>query len=271
MSIIIRRASNPFWDIRPPKEMSSNPLGYSCAPNAADCHYAGAGNIEDFIAFGFQVCWLSPDDFGDWERLERDDIQWLREYFLRTLENSLLLIYTGEIELEPGKPFDQFESSSYNSLTIGDNDENPKDDETMLFWQTHSIGTDGCICMDFCCHVLAGEGTDGEPYSIFLDKEGYANKARVRAAIAMARRVNGLMEDCDHGVFKILDEDKWTAGQWDTLGVVKVKIPDKVTDVNTFGKWVDNTGLGENDPPFVPGNVVEEDVSGDVMHFHKDD
>ena len=79
--ILIGRPSEPFWELTPPAGLVPNQLGYSGRPNAADASYAPAQRIEDFIAYGFLMSWLSPDDFALWWRLEVQDIRWLREYF----------------------------------------------------------------------------------------------------------------------------------------------------------------------------------------------
>ena len=246
MSIIISRAKDSFWKIHHPKGVTENPLVYRCAPNAADASYAGAETIEDFIAYGFKMSWLSPDDFSMWDSLERYDIQWLRESFLRTLEDTLQCLYKGNYELEEGKPFTDFEYNSDNSLNINNSDEGDGE-ELMLNWMPTMIGTDGCIGFDLVCSVLASKdpkATGGEPITIFLDKEGYKNQARVRAAIAMARLVNNL--PIGDNTELIHEEPSQTKAWWDEL---KVAVPDFRHGVPKtcieFQRWVKQTEFAD--------------------------
>ena len=226
MTIFIQQAKKPFWTIRSPKDVTENPLGYYCAPNAADASYAGARTIEDFLAYGFIECWLSPDNFASWDYLERDDIQWLREYFLRTVEDTLLYFYKGKYEIEEGKPFTDFESDHDNSLTVDDSDED--DNELCLEWVPRMIGTDGCIAFDLLC-------SGGDTTTIFLDKVAYQNMSRVRSAIAMARQVNNLkIAESEAGLY---NESAETALWWEELGVPNYKIDPNIKTCDDFDKW----------------------------------
>lgn len=192
-----KRPIKPFWQVNPPKGLRPNPLGYSCAPNQADASYAGAETIEEFIAYGFRMCWQSPGDFSLWWKLERYDIQWLRENFLRMLEILLLSFYEEGDKWD--LPYSGFDWGEFGeSLNIGNSDEGDPH-EISITWAPHSWQED-VIVIDMIYEVVAdyspGESPSfpggNDPLSIFLDPEAIKDKKKVRAAIAHARNVNDL-------------------------------------------------------------------------------
>jgi hypothetical protein len=229
--ILIGRPRTPFWNVTPPGGLVRNQLGYFCAPNAADASYAPAHRIEDFIAYGFLMSWLSPGDFALWWRLEREDIQWLREYFLRSLETVLLSIYRGSVEMpDDGKPYTDFDGGDYDSLNVGHNDEG-EDEEVSLQWFPAQIGADGILAMDLVCSVTASadsNATGGNPVTIWLGKDAYENRARVRAAIAWARRVNNL------------DKAGPEPREWRKLKVPIASVPANVSSCGEFTRWAES-------------------------------
>ncbi len=211
-----------------PSGLVRNQLGYFCASNAADASYAPAHQIEDFIAYGFLMSWLSADDFALWWRLEKDDIQWLREYFLRCLEMVLLSIYTGAVEMPEGdKSYTDFDGGDCDSLNVGNSNEG-EDEEVFLQWLPAQIGADGVLAMDLACSVMASEdhqATGGDPVTIWLGKDAYQNRARVRAAIAWARRVNNL------------DNAGPEPKAWRKLRVPIASVPANVGSCGDFTRW----------------------------------
>lgn len=82
----------PFWTLTPPAGVERNPLKYFCAPNQATPDYVAAHGIKNFIAYGFLCCFdaVDPDNFAMWNMVQREDVQWLRENFLRVLEKLAL-------------------------------------------------------------------------------------------------------------------------------------------------------------------------------------
>lgn len=69
--------------------MKSNPLGYFCAPNATDPHYAIEYDFERFVAFGLFACYqhlLGPG--SDALNATNEDVKWLRHNFLNAVENA---------------------------------------------------------------------------------------------------------------------------------------------------------------------------------------
>ena len=80
------------------------------------------------------------NDFALWWRLEKDDIQWLREYFLRCLEMVLLSIYTGAVEMPEGdKSYTDFDGGDCDSLNVGNSNEG-EDEEVFLQWLPRKSG-----------------------------------------------------------------------------------------------------------------------------------
>jgi len=105
--------------------------------------------------------------------LEGEDIQWLREYFLRSLETVLLSIYMGAVEMPEGdKPYTEFDGGDYDCLNVGDSDEG-EDEEIALQWFPAQIGADGVLAMDLSCSVVASadrDATGGDPVTSGLAK-----------------------------------------------------------------------------------------------------
>ncbi len=234
--ILTAQPSDPFWQTVPPENVTENPLGYACASNAADASYAGARRIEEFIAYGFQTCWLSPDDFSLWWRLEQHDIQWLREYFLRVLEDTLLLWYDEGHEWElPQTDFGDVSNDA--CLNVGNSDDG-EDEEIMLTWRPNYFD-DEVLAMSFGCTALASDtpgATGGDDSVIFLDRSAMEDRERVRCAIAWARRRNALpgVSGAGYGV----------PDAWEALGVKSVDLPD-VADCFAFGQWWEKQANGE--------------------------
>lgn len=201
--ILMQRPSDPFWQITPPEGVQENPLGYWSAPNAATPDYVATDRIEEFIAYAFAKTWLSPDDFSLWWRMERHDVQWLRAYFLQALEWTLLCLYVhGEIDTD---------HANYDSVVVGNSDAG-ETEEVMLMWAASKLDVSDNLAFDFICSVLASADpkvSGGDPLTIWLSKEGYEDRRRVRAALTWAwhQHSKGFIEDV--GAF-----DKW-----DALGV----------------------------------------------------
>jgi hypothetical protein len=231
--MILCQPTEPFWRVAPPEGLTENPLGYACAPNAADASYAGARRIEEFIAYGFATCWFSPDDFTLWWRLERHDIQWLRETFLEVLEHVLLSWWEDGDEWE--LPVRHFDWGDYGAtINIGNSDEG-EEEEVMLTWAPSVFDarpepdTANVIALDLACQVAASAvpgAHGGEPLTIFLDPCAIQDRARVRCAIAWARQMNALPG--------VEGEDRRTAERWAALGVPEVE-PPEVADCFAIG------------------------------------
>jgi hypothetical protein len=223
--IFVHRPQSPFWRTVAPEEITENPLGYRCASNAADAHYAGARRIEEFIAFGFGTCWLSPDDFTLWWRLEVHDICWLREYLLRVLEDTLLLWYSEGDEWE--LPMIDFDVSDDACLIVGNADAGEDEEVTFRWWPT--VFNEEVLAMSLQC-----SGT--EDYTIWLDRKAInQDRTRIRCAIAWARRLN----IGPH----VMREAEGVNDSWERLRVPFIE-PPTVNSCFTFGEWWDKRADG---------------------------
>lgn len=234
--IFCHRPEDPFYRFVAPEGVTENPLNYRCAPNAADPSYAGASTIEAFIAYGFRTCWLSPNDFTLWWRLERHDIQWLREYFLRVLEDSLLLWYEEGHDWElPCTDFGDVSNDA--NLNVGNSDEG-EDEEVMLRWVPEQMADD-VFAMSLDCAVMASatpNATGGEPVTIWLDREAIEDRSRVRTAIAWARKANALPG--------VQAEDGHLSEIWDNLDAPLVVIGAQPTSFETFRQLYEKAADG---------------------------
>ncbi len=178
-----------FWRVVPPEGVVQNQLGYTCAPNEGLPSYVACHDLAAFVAYGFYCSWLSPDEFSLWELLKKDDIKWLREYFLSCLESIIAHHWDGEIE--PGADSGDFENSTDCILNVGNKDEGDND-ECMVGWNFERRGKDGHYSMILTC---SSDRSFGQEYPIWFEAEALEDKAYVRAVIAHARRINDLKVD----------------------------------------------------------------------------
>ena len=191
---ILFQVHEPFWTLTLPSGVERNPLNYSCAPNQATPDYVAADDIRDFIAYGFLCCFdsIDPDNFTMWNMVQREDVQWLRECFLRVLEKLVLNIYAGIVTPET-KETDFDHGQWAESLNIGNADEGDEE-ELMIQWAPGPC--DGhALSLVLSYSLLAGEGHGGDDEVIWLTFDALKDRAAVKAAIEEARNVNAL--DCD--------------------------------------------------------------------------
>ena len=89
---LLFQGTNPFWKITVNPPVAQNPLKGYWAPNMATPDYVAAYDINQFLAYGFILCFesVSPDWFTMWNMVQAEDVQWLREGFLATVEDLLL-------------------------------------------------------------------------------------------------------------------------------------------------------------------------------------
>lgn len=213
--------TNSFWNIVSAEGVQANPLGYYCAPNHADPSYASARTIEDFIAFGFTRCWLDESNFSNWHLMERGDVQWLREYFLQSLEFIVTAIYTGDVN--PGD-FQNDDWAGFDSLTIGN--EEAGEDETHFTWIPERVDSDS---------ILMVLNTNlGDDDAIWLSLDAIRDMRRVRAAIAFAREINGKGQQ---------GEGHYVTQAWKKVGVPNVskKKPTNESFFDLYGKKYGST------------------------------
>lgn len=188
---ILFQTSEPFWAVTPPAGVELNPLHYFCAPNQATPDYVASHEIRDFVAYGFLCCFdaVDPDSFTMWNMVQRADVQWLRECFLRALEKLVLNIYAGIVTPETKET--DFDSDWAESLIVG---EEGDDEELMIQWAPGPC--DGhALSLVLSYSLLTGEGHGGDDEVIWLTFDALKDRAAVKAAIEEARKVNAL--DCD--------------------------------------------------------------------------
>jgi hypothetical protein len=197
---------NSFWLIKPAEGITLNPLGYFCAPNGATPDYVASDTIEDFLAYGMMSCMYSlmPDCFSLWWMMERDDVQWNREYFLRAVESVCYGIWEGHFG--PGHRFDW--DLFQDDICIGNTDEGDQE-AVRIRWAAEMIehvdkdnpDDEPSVCF-VCTYTNEGQssyGAAGDDDVMWIRLSALKDKARVRAAIAHARHVNNLSEqdECD--------------------------------------------------------------------------
>lgn len=173
------------------KPVELNPMGFFCAPNGTDPCYASETNFERFIAFGLLRCFydLSEQGFSNHALVNDEHRRELREAFLAVVEGTLQLLWTGEFEIGQ-ENFDADMFGDGCQVSIGNSDENPDENETLLSWSPFRIDED-CIIFDLYYTYSSGPGNGGESTTMFLDMEAVENRQNVREVIRKAREING--------------------------------------------------------------------------------
>ncbi|CAE7314011.1 unnamed protein product, partial [Symbiodinium microadriaticum] len=141
-----------------------------------DPTYASEHDIEKFVAYGLLVCHydLQEGIFSRHDLVDDDHIRELREAFLCCVEDTILYFWTGDVEI--GQT--DFDLGDALSTNVG-NSEEGDNEEFMFQWIPHRV-TEECFVFDLHCSVLVGEGTGGEPTTLFLDMEAIQDREKVR-------------------------------------------------------------------------------------------
>lgn len=186
---ILFQVEDPLWKLVSDEER--NPMKSRWAPNEATPDYVASYNIEDFIGYGFICCYecLAPENFTMWNMVQRNDVKWLRAYFLDILEQLILSWYEGDIEIG-SKDFDH--SDWGESLNIGNSDDGDEE-EFMITIAPYCVHEDA-MAMGFDYSLLVGEGTGGEDEVIWLAFEALKDRQYVYDTIEKARTINGLVD-----------------------------------------------------------------------------
>jgi hypothetical protein len=142
--------------------VTSNPMGFTCAPNSATPDYIIYHDLRAFVAYGLRACWLGTDgndpnsDCYMARPVTTGDVQELRGYFLDTMETLITGIWKGDFT--PGQGFIE---GDYQSLIIGNSDENPDEQETFLSWSV--------TLQDDAIMLELHDGGDGTAYWLAYD------------------------------------------------------------------------------------------------------
>jgi hypothetical protein len=187
---LLFQCHNPFWKITGNPAVEQNPLKGYWAPNMATPDYVAAFDIKQFLAYGFILCYasVSPDWFTMWNMVEAEDVQWLREGFLATVEDLLIEFFKGNVEVGESN----FDHGDWGEdLTIGNDDD---EEEFMFTWAPHCIHEDA-IGIGLYCNLLKGEGQAGDETVIWLSMDALKDRRAIMDAIQNARKINGVSSE----------------------------------------------------------------------------
>lgn len=165
--------------------VSRNPMGYFCAPNAADCHYAPAHDMKDFIAYGLLASYLDPDEISPGYEITDQVIRDLREGFLRCVEiTASMLPHVRRGELA------DFGSHGTGCSLYRPGMDGPGSPEKYLDleWVFDMRDRDGAVCLALRC--LTEDGQAGDDFAIWVDSRCFNNRRRLTALIREARSAN---------------------------------------------------------------------------------
>ena len=176
-----------------------NPLGFYCPPNGATPDYISTWPIEDFLGYGLLLCHsdLREDSFSLHEVMGPGTVTALRERFLDIVEDLILYIYEGIVDV-PCSGFDSDQFDSDNEVLVskwreGDpNHDQEAEEEVALFWFPDFIDVEGTIALSFNCEQRLGEFCGGDSHTIWLGRDAYLNPVEVRAALTNARKAIGV-------------------------------------------------------------------------------
>lgn len=157
-----------------------NPLKYWSAPNQSTPDYVTCYNFRDFVAYGLLECWLSHDpndpnaDCNMARPVDREDVKELRGYFLDVLETAIAALWK-----EQYKPGDGSIDGDWETLIVGNSDENPGEEETFLAWYVRL--DDDAIMLELSC-----SGADST--AIWLSYEAIEDRQNVLKVLTEARK-----------------------------------------------------------------------------------
>lgn len=158
----------------------SNPLNFWCAPNQATPDYVVYHDFRSWVAYGLLTCWLGTDpadpnsDCHMARPFTREDVRELRGYFLDLVETVVVALWKGQY-----KPGDGSIDGNWQSVVIGNSEENPGEDETFLTWYVRL--DDDCMMFDLQC-------TGADPVAIWLGYDALADRKNVLKVLTEARK-----------------------------------------------------------------------------------
>jgi len=163
-----------------------NPLNFWCAPNQATPDYIIYHNFRSWLAYGLLTCWLGTDaddpnsDCVMARPVTREDVQELRTYFLDLVKTVIVTLWKGEY-----KPGDGSIDGDWQSVVIGNSEENPGGEETFLTWYARL--DDDAVMFDLC------SGADA--VAIWLGYDAIADRENVVKVLTEARQTLAAVGD----------------------------------------------------------------------------
>ncbi len=157
-----------------------NSLHFWCAPNQATPDYVTCDAFRSWVAYGLLTCWLGSDaddpnaDCYMARPFTRDDVQELRGYFLDLVETVIVTLWKGQY-----KPGDGSIDGDWQSVVIGNSDENPGEEETFLTWY---------VRLDHDCLMFELSCTGADSMAIWLSYDAIADRQNVLTVLAEARK-----------------------------------------------------------------------------------
>lgn len=161
-----------------------NPLHYHCAPNEADCHYAPARDIEDFIAYGVMTSYLDPRDIHPTYEVTNANIRDLREGFLRCLKRTAdMLPNVGR-----GEAVDFGSHGTGCTLYPPGQDPDGGPGEYLdLEWVFDMRAGDGAVCLAL---RWTDENGGADDRAIWVDSRCFNDRCRLSRLVEQAREAN---------------------------------------------------------------------------------
>lgn len=158
----------------------ANPMRFWCAPNQATPDYVIYEDFRSWVGYGLLTCWLGSDaadpnsDCFMARPVTREDVQELRHYFLNLVETVIVAIWKGQYSPGEGDI-----DGDWESLVVGNSDENPDEEETFLTWYVRL--DDDCMMFELAC-------TRADSIAIWLSYDAIADRKNVLAVLTEARQ-----------------------------------------------------------------------------------
>lgn len=157
-----------------------NPMKFWCAPNQATPDYITYDDFRSWLAYGLLTCWLGTDaddpnaDCNMARPFNRADVRELRSHFLDLVETVIVALWKGQYQ-----PGDGCIDGDWQSVVIGNSEENPGEEETFLTWYVRL--DDDCMMFDLQC-----SGADST--AIWLSYDAIADRSNILKVLTEARK-----------------------------------------------------------------------------------
>lgn len=162
-----------------------NPMRFWCAPNQFTPDYSSYSDFRLWLAYSLMECWPSHDgddpnaDCNMERPITREDVRWLRSYFLDVVETVVEGLWSGDFE--PGEGWLDIESQ-YLTISAIESEEHDRD-ETNFRWQCR-LDDDA---MMFELYI-----TNNDNPAIWLNYDAIEDRPAVIKALEEARLTVGI-------------------------------------------------------------------------------